>query len=167
MSATRDVTSWITGLMRENYEAVGFVPATTVRWRYVAQGQYILQCDERGRPVGYLLHGPLVQHGIGVITQHVIQDERRLHGYGETAIQAFLSRAQQAGVDTIRLRCAADLPSQHFWQQQGFQTYQVVPGGATRQRLILKMAYHNRLPLFGALPDEDSKAPRTKRGTII
>lgn len=37
-----DMASWITGLMRENYEAVGFIPEPTVANRYIRQSRYIL-----------------------------------------------------------------------------------------------------------------------------
>ena len=135
--------------MRENYDAVGFIPEPTIRQRYVAYGQYVLQTDERGRRLGYLLHGPLIDGGIAVVTQHVISDDKRFHGYGEQAWQTFLQRCTQAGVDTIRLRCASDLPSVAFWQAQGFRLYGTMPGGNHRGREILQMAYDCGLPLWG------------------
>ena len=143
-----DPTTWITGLMRENYDAVGFIPEPTIRYRYVGQGQYVLQTDERGRRLGYLLHGPLAPGGVCVVTQHVIEADRRLHGYGEAAWQMLLERCRRAGVDTIRLRCASDLPSLEFWRAQGFFVYGSVPGGTHRRREIVKMAYDCGLPLW-------------------
>ena len=143
-----DPVAYIVGLMRENYEAVGFLPEPTIRARYVQREHYILQYDERGRVVGYLLHGPLIPGHVAVVTQHVIALDQRLHGYGAHAVQTLLARCRQVGVDTVRLHCAEDLPSCHFWQHQGFRIYRHLSGGTARQRSILALAYAFPLPLF-------------------
>ena len=144
----RDIASWIAGCMAENYEAVGFIPLPTVRQRYIARGHFILQCNERGIPVGYLLHGPLDSGRVCVVTQHVIVEDRRLHGYGMAAIHTLLSRCRSAGVSTLRLHCALDLPSLQFWRAAGFHVYDLHKGGRARSRQIASLAYQWALPLF-------------------
>jgi hypothetical protein len=147
-----ETAKWIAGLMAENYEALGFIPDTTLRDRYIARHRYILQSDERGRPVGYLLHGALNYGQSVVISQACIQYEKQMRGYGEAAFSELLHRAKWAGASSIHLRCADGLPASKFWQSLGFQILGVEPGGATRNRLIIKMAYPLLLPLFTASP---------------
>lgn len=149
-------TSWITGLMAENYEAVGFIPNTTVRDRYINHNRYIIQYDERGHRVGYILHGAIIYGKPLVVSQHCIQHEKRLKGYGEQAVRELIQRAQQAGATSIKLRCADDLPALQFWQSVGFQVIKVIPGGAKRDRMIVKMVYPLSLPLLNLAPGDQS-----------
>jgi GNAT superfamily N-acetyltransferase len=114
-----DDTSWIVGLMRANYDAIGFIPETTVAEQYIRQERYILQLDERGNRVGFLLHGAVHSGGLLTVAQHCIDDDHRLHGYGEQAFETLLSRARQGGCHGIKLRCASELPSNEFWQRMG------------------------------------------------
>jgi GNAT superfamily N-acetyltransferase len=142
------ITSWITGLMAENYDAVGFIPKTTVETRYIRRGWYVLQTDERGRKVGYLLHGRIQQGNPVVVSQHCIQYEKRLKGYGEKAFQVLKERAERGGASSIKLRCADDLPALLFWQSVGFEIINVTPGGQKRKRMIMSMTYPLSLPLL-------------------
>lgn len=143
-----NLASWITGLMRENYEAIGFIPEPTVTSRYLSRGRYVLQSDERGQSVGYLLHGAIHPGNAAYISQHVIQMDKRLRGYGEQAFNVLLHRCRQANVASIHLRCADDLPSIQFWQALGFQVRKLTPGGLRRGRMIVEMFYPLDLPLF-------------------
>ena len=142
--------------MRENYEAVGFIPQTTVANRYVADNQYILQNDERGRAVGYLLHGKLSYAKSAVISQHCIQYEKRLRGYGQEAFREFLHRCEVAQVSSIHLRVAQDLPAVEFWQSCGFVPVSIVPGGERRNRYIVVMRLGLSLPLIALLSKTSS-----------
>jgi L-amino acid N-acyltransferase YncA len=146
----RDVATWIDGLRRENSEALGFLPLVSLEQQYVANGRYVLQHDERGRRVGYLLHGA-PQYGRALnISQHCIQYERRQKGYGEQALKELLDRAERAGVSAISVRCATDLESLHFWQAEGFVLRDVVPGGERRQRQIARLWLPLTTPLEAA-----------------
>lgn len=145
---TIDTASWITGLMRENYEAVSFIPEPTIRFRYIAQHRYILQTNEQGKPVGYLLHGAINAGQPVVISQHVIDYDFRLRGYGELAFSELVERCTSSGATSIRLRCADDLQSVLFWQHCGFETDRIVPGGISRGRMINSMIYRLPLSLF-------------------
>lgn len=142
---------WIIGLMRENYEAVGFIPAPTVEARYIRLGRYVLQHDEKGRRVGYLLHGALVYGRSLSVAQHCVQFDYRLRGYGEAAVSSLVARGLAAGVSAVSLRCAADLPSLSFWRAQGFEIVRLVPGGARRGRLVAEMILPLSLPLLPEL----------------
>lgn len=133
--------------MRENYEAVSFIPEPSVRERYLRLNRYVLQLDERGNAVGYLLHGAILMGRPCVISQHVIQYEKRLRGYGEIAFRVLLERCQRGGSSSIHLRCAEDLPSVIFWQSVGFRVRGVVDQHNTRKRLIIEMNYPLDLPM--------------------
>lgn len=131
---------WIAGLMRQNYEAVGFIPDTTVQERYIKHGRYVLQSDNRGRAVGYLLHGPIHYGQPCAISQHCIEYDKRLLGFGQMAVRTLVERARNGGASVIRLRVAQDLAAVQFWQSCGFSAVRIVPGGKKRERMILIMA---------------------------
>ena len=140
--------TWIAGLMRENYEAVGFIPDTTIKSCYLANGQYILQTDERGIRVGYLLHGVMLSGRPVVISQHCIQYEKRLRGYGEVAVKKLIDRCISNGVTSIKLRCAEDLPALFFWQSLGFSVTGIVNQNNRSNRLIGDIDMPLDLPMF-------------------
>lgn len=129
-------TSWIAGLMRQNYEAVGFLPYEALEGQYIAHGRYVIQTNERGQKVGYLLHGKPTAGGILSVAQHCIETDKRLHGYGQEAFKTLLDRARFANCRAIKVRCAADLPSNEFWREMGLEVVSVRPGGQRRQRDI-------------------------------
>lgn len=128
--------SWIAGLMRHNYEAVGFLPESAIEQQYVANGRYVLQADERGRNVGYLLHGKPTPGAILTVAQHCIETDKRLRGYGQEAFKTLLDRAKIANCRAIKVRCAVDLPSNAFWREMGLEIVSVQSGGKHRQRDI-------------------------------
>lgn len=131
-----DDLSWIIGLMRQNRESVGFIPDTTVSEQYIKNGRYSMQRDECGHNVGYLLHGKPVACGLLVVSQHCIDMEKRLRGYGEQAFQNLLERARIANCRGIKLRCAEGLESNGFWQAQGLELVSVQHPDTTRHRGI-------------------------------
>lgn len=143
-----DNANWICGLMAENYEALGFIPSPSVKHRYVGKNQYILQTDERGRRIGYLLHGPIKYGQAVTITQHCIQYEKRLAGYGRLTFLELKRRCEIIGCSSIRLRVAEDLQSVNFWKSVGFVPVDISPGGRSRNRMIISMIYYLELPLF-------------------
>lgn len=151
-----NISSWISGLMRTDYPALGFIPDTTIEQRYIAKNRYILQLDERGQKVGYLLHGAIHCGYPVVISQAMIDYDRRLLGYGEAAVNELVRRAEISGASAIKLRCAADLSAVHFWQSCGFSIVGIEPGGESRKRQIIQFIRLFRLPLlppnFGVEP---------------
>lgn len=128
-------TSWIAGLMRQNYDAVGFLPYEAVQ-EYIDLGRYVMQTNEHGVKVGYLLHGKPTPGGILTVAQHVIEVDKRLHGYGQEAFNVLLDRAKQANCRAIKVRCAEDLPSNAFWQEMGLEVVNVQHVANKRKRAI-------------------------------
>ena len=141
-------SSWIVGLMRHNYEAVGFIPATTIEDRYVRRGQVIFQTNENGKRVGYLLHGPIEQGKLCHVAQHCIEMDKRNRGYGQIAVQELIGRCNRYSAAGIHLRVAIDLQAVEFWKSCGFTTDALVPGGESRNRMIAIMRMNFDLPLF-------------------
>jgi hypothetical protein len=150
--ALRDDVSWITGLMRQNYDAVGFLPEFAIAEQYVANGRYVVQTDERGRKVGYLLHGKPTPGGILTVAQHCIETDKRLRGYGQDAFKVLLERARISNCRAIKVRCASDLPSNEFWQAMGLKRVNVQAGGRKRQRDINVMLLDLWPTLFEVTP---------------
>jgi GNAT superfamily N-acetyltransferase len=126
---------FIIGLMRQNYEALGFIPQTTIEQRYIAQGQFVIQ-SLFGKPVGYILHGKPVVGGILTIPQAVIDFDFRDRGYGMDAVQAVIDRAKQKNCRAVKVRVAADLNANTFWKSAGFELVNVKQPDNQRKRAI-------------------------------
>lgn len=143
-----DDLAFIVGLMRKNTDALGFIPITSIKTNYIDKGRYVLQTDRRGRKVGYLLHGTIKAGKPVVITQHVIEYDKRLQGFGWDAFRQFVKRCATFQASLISLKCGSDLPAVQFWQSCGFMTTNIILGGIRRKRIIFEM----QLPLTESLP---------------
>lgn len=141
--------------MRENYEAVGFLPYQAVT-EYIADGDYIIQHDLRGRRVGYLLHGKATAGGILTVAQHVIDVDRRNLGFGEEAFKELLERAKSANCKQSKVRCASTLPSVGFWHAMGLETTNILHPVNRRRRSINVMLMDIWEPLFTIPPIKES-----------
>jgi hypothetical protein len=144
-------SSWIIGLMKTDYAALGFIPEPTIKTQYVANERYIIQLDERGRRVGYLLHGAIRYGKPVVISQAIIDYDKRRSRYGKMTVDRLVRRAEIRYASCIQLRCASDLEAIYFWQSVGFQIVNIVPGGEKRHRHIVKFVRPLTLPLFPEL----------------
>lgn len=131
-----DDLAYITGLMAQNTDEPGFIPAPTIENRYITKGRYAIQADLRGRKVGYILHGAPTAYGVLTIAQACIAMDKRNRGFGQEAVAVVIERAIQAGAKSIKLRCADDLESNLFWQALGFEATRQDMGGERRGRLI-------------------------------
>lgn len=131
-----DDLDFIIGLMREDYDAVGFIPATTIEHRYLADNRYVIQTDRQGRRLGYILHGKPTAGGILTIAQHLIDYDFRERGYGREAFDVVKGRALEAGCRAIRLHCAEDLASNLFWRAMGFEHVHTLTPDNKRRRAI-------------------------------
>jgi len=131
-----DDISYIVGLMRENTDAVGFIPQTTVESRYVREERYIIQADERGKRTGYVLHGKPTAGGVLTIAQAVIDHDFRERGHGRLAVESVIERARFAKVREIVLRCADDLEANVFWRALGFTKINATQPNNRRRRAI-------------------------------
>lgn len=141
-------SSYIGGLMAEMTNNVqqgcfSLIPFSTIEHQYIRNSRYILQRDRRGRVVGYILHGALKPGRPLHLTQVAIEYDLWERGHGLDAVRELLRRADGAMSSSIILRCALDLPAISFWNNLGFRTHSVVPGGKRRNREIVVM----RLPL--------------------
>lgn len=131
--------SWIVGLMKTAREEVGFIPEPTVQRQYTDKGRYIMQTNERGVNVGYLLHGAPHPGGILVVSQHLIETDKRMRGYGELAFDELVRRAKYANCRAIKLRCAEELSANEFWLHMGFRITRIDNPQNTRHRAINTM----------------------------
>lgn len=128
---------FIIGLMKTETDALGFIPSTAIRARWIPKGRYIIQRDRRGRRRGYLLHGPACPGKPLFINQVCINYDHRLRGFADLAVREVLLRARAAGSTEIRLNCAADLTANNFWIAAGFTPEKAFMGGFRRKRVIL------------------------------
>lgn len=139
-------TDFICGLMRQNTDALGFIPRPTVRDRFVPRGQYLIQLNRFRKPIGYLIHGPLHPDGSVYIHQAVIDLHRRNRHFGNQMVNQLVARATRNSAGLLRLRCASDLDAVAFWTALGFQPKETTPGGHRRRRDVIRF----ELPLNGA-----------------
>ena len=146
-----DKANWIAGLMRLNTNELGFIPITTIHGRYIRKDQYVLQHDERGKRIGYMLYGALHPGRTVSIAQHCIELDKRLNGYGLDALEELERRCALSQVTSIKLRCGTDMESLAFWQHNGFEIQRIEPGGLQRKRQIAVMYKPLSLPLL-AIP---------------
>ena len=132
-NATYRDASIIDKLQRENSYAVGFIQ-NTIWDKYVFGGErnfFVLVVEANNDPVGYTLITP--GRGMGSylrIQQIAVRDDARRLKYGHAlmaVIERFATEQNRAGA---RLRCRADLESNHFWRAMGFTVENVVRKGA-------------------------------------
>lgn len=131
-------TEFICGLMRQDSDALGFIPKPAIDARWIQQGNFIIQTDRFGGPVGYLLHGPVNDARTMHINQACIEMTKRNRGFGQAAVAKLVKRAVKAGATNILLRCASDLDAVEFWISCGFVPIAIRPGGARRRRTIIQ-----------------------------
>lgn len=106
-------------LMKDNYEAVGFIPEPRLEW-YEARGRIWHQYDE-GVWVGYLLPGPARPAKTCRIWQECIDKSARRFGSGARLYAGFEAFCRNHAVSDISLRCAEGLDSNVFWRAMGFE----------------------------------------------
>jgi ribosomal protein S18 acetylase RimI-like enzyme len=128
---------FIIGLMRTETDALGFIPAPTVRNRFIAQGNYRISTDRSGKRRGYLLHGPIKPGHILQIHQACVEYDKRLRGHGIQMVDRLIADAASRGAPAVLLRCAAELDAVDFWKALGFNELLRSAGGARRNRQII------------------------------
>lgn len=133
--------AFICGLMKQNTDALGFIPRPTIEDRFVPAGHYLIQRNRFAKPVGYLIHGPVHPDGKLLIHQACIELDRRYRHFGHQTVQTLIDRAKRKGARVILLHCAADLDAVAFWTKLGFRQTRVSTGGARRRRTIIHFAY--------------------------
>lgn len=131
-----DDLDFILALMRQNTNELGFIPSSTIETHYLRGGQFIIQNNHVGKPVGYLLHGKPTPGGILTVAQHCIEMDKRDKGYGRETVEELIERAQQKNCRAVKLRCAEGLPSNEFWQALGFELTNTVYPDNSRKRAV-------------------------------
>lgn len=136
-------TEFICSLMRQNTNALGFIPRPYLQTYFIPKYLYVIQQNRFRKPVGYILHGPVSKNGILTIHQACIDLDKRNRGFGLQAVQRVIKRAAHDRAGTIRLRCADNLEAIAFWRAIGFRATHITTGGLRRQRSLV----HFSLPL--------------------
>jgi len=115
---------------------VGFLPAPTLRDRYVAEGTYKIIRDARRRRRGFLIHGPARPNRPTHIIQTAVELDWRLRGFARSTVMDLATQAAQKGSTELQLRCALTNPAHRFWESIGFCLHNVTPGGESYRRAI-------------------------------
>jgi hypothetical protein len=129
----KDIT-FVKLLMRVNSNAVGFIPTQGIE-RAAAKGCIIIQRMGKEN-IGYLLFGPIKPGEDVHIWQECIDKDVRRLGCGRDAFFELYYRAVLAGARGIKLRCADELPSNLFWQAQGFNLVKKETPNNRRKRAV-------------------------------
>lgn len=121
---------FVMALQRSNRESVGGLPGPAIQER-VERGTLALAILN-GDPCGYLMWD--YRDGILRLPQACIQYDARRKTYGAALWLWVVGR--NPDMTEARLRCAADIDANLFWQEMGFTCVSVVAGGSRRGRLI-------------------------------
>jgi hypothetical protein len=121
---------YVVALQNLNRESVGHLPTPALAER-VDRGTVALS-EENGEPCGYLLYDYTA--GVLRIPQACIQYDARRQTFGHALVAWVTGRYPELA--EMRLRCAADLEANLFWQGLGFHCVAVVAGGSRRGRKI-------------------------------
>ncbi len=121
---------FIVGLMRDNYEAVGFLPRIAVS-NYLTERSHVLIPNK-----GYLLYENPKPYQILRIAQSCVDYDLRQRGYGQQMIAQVIADAEAHYVSAIRLRCAENLDANNFWAAMGFEKIRILSPDNQRHRRI-------------------------------
>jgi hypothetical protein len=127
IAGTADI-SYIVSLQHKNKESVGFLPKPAIEERLKAGRIFLGRLN--GEPFGYLLFDG--RREVNVL-QACIQYDARRRQYG-AELYSWALKTWDA--DFVRLKCAADLESNLFWQSMGLECVGVVNGGKRRGRKV-------------------------------
>jgi hypothetical protein len=132
---------YIIDLQNKNRESIGFLPKMAITER-IDKGRCFIGLLH-GEPFGYLLFDIGVER-VNVL-QACIQYDARRRLYGAALYQWGVAKWDTG---RVRLKCAADLESNLFWQSMGLVCVGVVDGGKRRGRKINVWNHHLRPELF-------------------
>lgn len=121
---------FILGLMRQNTDAVGFIPRTGVQ-DYLQNRSHILIPHK-----GYLLYGNPHPYRVLTVAQACVEYDLRERGYGRQMVEQMISHAEQHYVSAIILRCASNLDANLFWGGMGFEHIRTLHPDNRRRRAI-------------------------------
>lgn len=123
-------------LMRTEADKLGFIPITSLLNQIRTKDTLIWQTDNANRKIGYLIHSPIRPYKTIHVNLTVIDIDRRRRKFATRALAKLITKAYEANAPLIRLRCAADLEANKFWQSCGFQLAAQIPNMRPDPRLI-------------------------------
>lgn len=141
-STPEDPLPYAESLMRQNYEAVGFIPRPRME-QYALRGQLLVE-TENGDPCGYLVFGAEAWPYMRVY-QAVIQYDARRREHGLALVARLVAIGRERGAAAISLWCADGLEANDFWKSVGFRFAGKRDGSKTfRGRVGVRGRRHNR-----------------------
>lgn len=149
-----DATEFIVGLMKENTDALGFIPRPAIVKQFTNLDRFIIQRNRFRKAIGYLLHGPVHPDGRLIIHQACIRLDKRNSGFGRQVLLELLCRAARGRAKRIDLRCAWDLDAVTFWYLHKFNPTAVAPGGRRRRRTIIHFSLEIQQAFPRAIPKQ-------------
>lgn len=126
-------------LQRMEPHALGFLPMSA--YHHAARRGTIQPIRlSRGRPVGFLLHGPPRPGSFVRIYQIAVTPDHRREYHGTHKLRDLQNLAEKHGTDWITLRCADDLPALEFWRSVGALELCTRPGSKRTGRTLIELA---------------------------
>lgn len=142
---------YVESLMRQNYEAVGFLPRPRLE-QYALRGQVLVE-TENGEPCGYLVFGKAAWPFLRVY-QSVVQYDARRRDHGLALVARLIAIGRERGAAAISLWCADDLEANAFWREAGFSFAGQRDGGKRRGRKHNRWVLTLTPGLFGEPTDD-------------
>lgn len=126
---------FVSHLQNLHRREVGFLPTMALR-EYQAR-QQLWMSRENGQPCGYLAWGsfrgkrPVRDPYHLRIIQACIDYDAQRSTHGTQLVRNLETLATTAGIESVGLWCADDLPANRFWQQMGFKNDATRTGGSS------------------------------------
>lgn len=148
-------------LMNQAREPLTILPSPAALESWTAQGNFILQLDASGPPVGYLLHENVSDQKTMYVNHASLDLNARHRSSAAAAIARLVTRAETAKATTVLFSCNADLATIEFWKDCAFVAIAATPSLVQAHRMIVQL--EKRLPcrqqeLAGRTPP-DSRRP--------
>lgn len=124
---------FILAMMRQESNAVGFVPKGKLEWG-IARGRVLVAAEGR-QQLGYIYAGSTMS-GVMPIFQTVIAPGCRRREIGAALLARSESLAIAGECWGLECRCRDDLEANQFWVAMGWECLESRPGGAGRGRRI-------------------------------
>ena len=126
----------IINLMRDEADKLGFIPIPSLLKLINEADSLIWQRDDHGHKIGYLIHSAPKYRSTLHVHLTVVEIDKRRRKHATRAVAQLINKAYKCESPEIRLRCAADLQANLFWQELGFKLIATIPNTTKNQRLI-------------------------------
>lgn len=146
--------------------SIGFLP--TVALHEYEQRRQLWLARDNGQPCGYLAWGsfrgdrPVRDPYTIKIIQACIDYDARNRDHGAQLVHDLERTAIRAGIQSISLWCASDLPANQFWAALGFDPVDTRIGGSALIRDRVHTRWVKTLPVIIRGPIEFSPAVRRR-----